>query len=236
MATYVMSDLHGDYNGYKSILKQITFNKSDTLYINGDVLDRGSYGLKILLDMMLKPNIYPIFGNHEYAAYQCLKFLMEEVTEDNIEKLDAGFLEGLLEWQSIGGQTTIDEFHKLNHDERQSILDYLEEFSLFETITVAGNDFVIVHAGLDNFNKSRPLEDYELHELIFKSPDYDKIYFDDKYLVTGHLPTRVIDKNPKPDHIYIKNNHIALDCGAGFGGQVGCICLDNFEEFYSKDI
>ena len=30
-----------------------------------------------------------------------------------------------------------------------------------------------------------------------------------------------------------KNNHIAIDCGAVFGGALGCICLETLEEFYS---
>ena len=55
--------------------------------------------------------------------------------------------------------------------------------------------------------------------------------FWDKYVVTGHTPTGLIDEayNGK---IYIKNKHIALDCGAVFGNALGCICLDTFEEFY----
>jgi serine/threonine protein phosphatase 1 len=72
-----------------------------------------------------------------------------------------------------------------------------------------------------------------MYELIFEAPDYDRIYFPDKYLVTGHLPTKVIEGNPRPNKIFRKNNHIAIDCAAGYDGCVGCICLDTFEEFYS---
>ena len=28
-------------------------------------------------------NIYPILGNHEYAAATCLRFLLKEITEEN---------------------------------------------------------------------------------------------------------------------------------------------------------
>ena len=32
---------------------------------------------------------------------------------------------------------------------------------------------------------------------------------------------------------YIKNNHIAVDCGAVFeDGRLGCICLDTMKEYY----
>lgn len=232
--TYVVSDLHGNYEGFMRILDKINLSDQDILYVNGDVLDRGKDGIKILQYMMLQPNIYPILGNHEYMACACLKFLMQEIMEESIAGLDSGMVEGLLEWQNIGGQQTMDEFHKLSQEERRDVIDYLEEFSLFEEIQVKGKTFVLVHAGLANFERNRDLEDYGLHELIFKSPDYDEVYFSDKILVTGHLPTRSIE-GAKPDFIFRKNNHIALDCGSGCGGQIGCICLDTMEEFYSGE-
>ena len=50
--TYVMSDLHGCYDKYRQMLEQIGFGDDDTLYILGDVIDRGEGGIDILLDMM----------------------------------------------------------------------------------------------------------------------------------------------------------------------------------------
>ena len=89
-----------------------------------------------------------------------------------------------------------------------------------------------MHAGLCNFAIDRSLENYQLHELIFKAPQYSKVYFPDKYLVTGHLVTRAIRQNKRPYFIYKGNNHIAIDCGSNCGGQLGMICLDTGEEFY----
>ena len=235
MATYVMSDLHGDYEGYMKILEKIRFSEQDVLYVNGDVIDRGTGGIKILQHMMLQPNIYPILGNHEYAAVMCLRFLMKEITQESIRDLDEDSIQAVFEWQNIGGQCTIDAFHKLSAEEKQDVVDYLDEFVLWEETAVLGNKYIIVHAGLAGFSPDRPLEDYNLHELIFQSPDYEMTYFEDRYLVTGHLPTMAIEGNMKPNRIYRKNNHIAIDCGAGFDGCVGCICLDTMEEFYAKE-
>ena len=233
MAVYVMSDLHGNYDGFMSILKQINFSEKDELYIDGDVVDRGRDGIKILQYMMMQPNIYPIIGNHEYALMQVLDFVTQEITEDSISKIDEKTLQNIIEYQNIGGQVTLDEFHKLSKEEQQDIMEYLEEFTAYEEITVCGKSFVIIHAGFINFNLNRRLDDYQLYELIFKAPDYEKVYFKDKYLVTGHLPTRAIE-GAKPDEIYIANNHIAIDCASGYGGKVGCIRLDDFKCFYSK--
>lgn len=233
MAVYVMSDLHGNYEGFMSILEQIQFSEVDELYVNGDIVDRGRGGIKILQHMMMQPNIYPIIGNHEYALMQVLDFVTQEITEETISKIDEQTLKNIIEYQNIGGQITLDEFHKLSKEEQRDIIDYLEEFSAYEEISVNGKAFIIIHAGFINFKPERKMEDYQLYELIFSAPDYEKVYFRDKYLVTGHLPTRAIE-GAKTDEIYMANNHIAIDCASGYGGKVGCIRLDDFQCYYSK--
>ena len=110
----------------------------------------------------------------------------------------------------------------------------MEEFTAYEEISVNGKAFIIIHAGFINFKLERKMEDYQLYELIFKAPNYERVYFEDKYLVTGHLPTRAI-YGAKPDEIFIANNHIAIDCASGYGGKVGCIRLDDFKCFYSVE-
>jgi len=170
MAVYVVSDLHGNYEGFMSILEQIHFSENDELYVNGDIVDRGREGIKILQYMMMKPNIYPIIGNHEYALLQVLDFVTQEITEEAIGRIDEKMLQNIMEYQNIGGQVTLDEFHKLSREEQRDIMDYLEEFSAYEEIMVHGKNFIIVHAGLMNFAPERKLEDYQLYELIFKEP------------------------------------------------------------------
>lgn len=49
---YVMSDIHGCYDKYIRLLHQIELGKNDTLYVIGDIVDRGNDGIKILWDMM----------------------------------------------------------------------------------------------------------------------------------------------------------------------------------------
>ena len=41
---YVMSDLHGCFDKYKEMLSLIDFAPRDTLYVLGDVIDRGPDG------------------------------------------------------------------------------------------------------------------------------------------------------------------------------------------------
>ena len=84
MATYVMSDLHGEYDLYRQMLKKIRFSDRDTLNVIGDVVDRGEKPIEILQDMMMRPNVFPLIGNHEVMALSCLRFLSQEITEESI--------------------------------------------------------------------------------------------------------------------------------------------------------
>ena len=83
MATYVMGDVHGEYDKFMSLLEQIGLQDEDTLYLMGDVLDRGPHPIKLLLKLMEMPNAFCLLGNHEQMALECLPFLMQEITEES---------------------------------------------------------------------------------------------------------------------------------------------------------
>lgn len=48
---YVVSDLHGCYDLYKKMIDKLQLKDADTLYILGDLVDRGDKPMEILLDM-----------------------------------------------------------------------------------------------------------------------------------------------------------------------------------------
>lgn len=230
--TYLISDIHGEYEKYAEMLRKIKFSDADTLYVLGDVVDRGDRPIDILLDMMNRPNVFPIIGNHELMALDLLRELMVEITEETVAThLNTSLMDRLLQWQMNGGDTTIKQFQKLPKDEREYVLDYLEEFVPYELIKVGNRKFLLVHSGLGNFSPDKELDEYTLEELTYIRPDYDRRYFDDDnlFIVGGHTPTLAISGKPE---IYKNNNNICIDCGAAFGGKLACLCLDTPEEFY----
>ena len=89
---YAMSDIHGQYEQFLTLLEQIGIRKEDTLYILGDVVDRGPEPMKILKYMMAHSNIIPIIGNHEVMALPNLKLLVPETAAEGVSgfcQLDA---------------------------------------------------------------------------------------------------------------------------------------------------
>ena len=234
---YAVSDLHGCYDKFRKLLEMIRLTDDDVLYVLGDVVDRGPEPMAILRDMSLRINVFPILGNHELMALECLKFLMKEITEESINELDSEKMDNLLTWIQNGGDTTINEFHKLDRDEQEAVIDFIMDFLIYEEISVNGSEYLLVHAGLGNYAPEKEIDDYSIKELVWDGAEYDIQYFPDKFVVTGHTPTQYIAGNPRPGFIYRNNNHIAIDCGSCRpDGRLAAICLDTGEEFYSEAV
>ena len=230
---YVMSDIHGCYEEYRELLDKIAFSDNDVLYVLGDVIDRGPEPVKLLQDMMLRPNVIPLIGNHEYMALRVLRKLCVEITDETVSagQLNLDDMTAYLNWSMDGGQKTIEQFRKLTTEEQQDILEYLEEFLLYEEVTAGGKKYILVHAGLEPFVPEKAINDYTLPEMLFQSPEYSRVYFADRYLITGHTPT-IRQDAPHEAEILEKNRHIAIDCGCVYGGRLAAYCLETGEAIY----
>jgi calcineurin-like phosphoesterase len=233
MATYVTSDIHGEYDLFIRLLEKIQLKDDDTLYVLGDVVDRGPHPIKTLLKLMEMPNVLCLVGNHELMAIECLEFLMQEITDTALESLDEKMLDNLVTWQYSGSRTTIEEFRQLNRTTQAEIIEYIKDFLIYEELKVSDKDYLLVHGGLGNFYPGKDIEEYSLKELVWDRAEYDITYFGEKYVITGHTPTQDIPGNPNPGYIFKGNNHIALDCGCNRpDGRLAAICLDTMGEYY----
>ncbi len=237
---YVMSDLHGCYEEYIKMLNLINFSDNDTLYILGDICDRGEHPMKILLHMMEHENIIPIYGNHDVKALYFLPKI-KGYAKDVLN--DYGFaLENLMGyedyrdmcyWLTDGGRKTLKDFASLSNNDKKRVIEYLYDFNWYKNVIINNNEFILVHGGLSPFNKDKPLDSYMPYDLIWTRPNIEEKYYDDKYVVFGHTPTELYDSN-MAGKIIIKNNNIDIDCGCVFNLSLGCLCLDTFEEYYVK--
>ncbi|MCM1187586.1 MAG: fructose-bisphosphatase class III [Lachnoclostridium sp.] len=218
---------------FRQLIEKIRLKESDTLYVLGDIVDRGPHPIKVLLMLMEMPNVICLAGNHELMALECLEFLMQEITDISLESFDQKMLDNLMTWQINGSSTTIDEFRALPQGMREEIIDFIKDFSIYEEVIVAGKAYLLVHGGLGNFYPGKDIDDYSIKELIWDRAEYDIQYYEDKYVVTGHTPTQEIIGNPRPGYIFRENHHIALDCGCSRSdGRLAAICLDTGKEYY----
>lgn len=232
---YVISDIHGCYNEYIKALKKVNFNDNDTLYVLGDCIDRGYASIKVLQDMMYRPNVIPIVGNHEFIALKVLEDLCTEITEENAEtKITLEIMQHYTDWMCNGGEHTIKEFRALSLSEKYDILDYLGDFSLYEEVFVNDKKYLLVHGGLEPFSNGMNVEDFSVPQLLFSRANLNKTYFQDKYTITGHTPT--ISEQGNQGTIIKRNNHISIDCGCVLGYNLAIYCLEtDTEEYISSD-
>lgn len=238
--TYVLSDPHGEYQKYKKMLKLINFSEEDTLYILGDICDRGGESARIYLDVMARENVFVIKGNHEEMAQEHLGYLLEKYHGQGIDtsRLLAEF--DLWLWFENGGENTVKTLFDESEEDRLRILEFIKSLPYYLTVDVKGKHYMMVHGGLGDFREGDRIEGVKCSDLVWSRPEFDRRYFEDEntFLIVGHTPTFLLKKEKTPATIYHgKGNVIAIDCGAAYSeyyglGRLGCLCLDTGEEFY----
>ena len=124
MSTYVMSDVHGLKDRYDAMLEALALKEEDTLYILGDVIDRGPDGIAILRDVMTREHVVMLLGNHEYMMKQYYEAVHHVITDMQTawEVIDR--------WKRNHCITTINAFERLKETEQRELLDYLDQLPL----------------------------------------------------------------------------------------------------------
>lgn len=223
MAHYVMSDIHGQLDAYKQMLELIQFSSSDKLFIVGDVIDRGKYGIEILQHIMAQDNMTLIRGNHE------------QLMLDGLTGID---LDSRMIWTlGVGGLATFDRFDKLSEKEQTEIYQYIDNTPLDLWVDVDGDTYHMVHASVSD----------DVHKKLWYRMGWLGAHlFDtgDEYVITGHTPTnhyrhdrkRKPDEDPRALRIFFGDGGlIGIDCGCAFEeypGRLGCLRLEDWAEFY----
>lgn len=230
MSVYVTSDLHGiSLKEFKALLNKADFCENDFLFILGDVIDRrGDGGVELLQWLLTAPNAQLILGNHEEMLLKCDFLFGKNATLALLDKKNTSALETYID---SGGEITVDALRKLDPETISDILDYLRDCPLYETLTVNGRDFILVHGGLDEFDKSKKISDYTQEELLWAWPEYDDEYFEGITTVFGHTPTIFYDRDHK-GRILHRPTWIDIDVGASYGYGTAMLRLDDLKEFY----
>lgn len=215
--TYVISDIHGQYDALMEMVKKIDFGYDDEMYIIGDLIDRGDKSIECIKWVMEQDNILTLLGNHE------LLFL-----DNFIHNVD-------------GIYSTVNEVRQnLSAEEINDIIRWIDDMPECKIINIDGKRFYLNHTQAVNPNYFKE----NLTDRMF--PDYDRYMSYYNYSVPniisifGHIPTmqmRQWNNQEKNNTIWSnKDNTIYdIDCGAGYpkqGGCLGCLRLNDMKEFY----
>lgn len=225
---YVLSDVHGEYDRYLAMLNRIQFSDDDILYVIGDVIDRAPDGVLVLKDIMARPNVQMLLGNHEQMC---------------LDTIGPNYQYGARQlWQENGGSSTYRHLiYKTSKEDRHRILEFLERLPRALDVEVGGRNFHLVHAWPGDTDDcrlwSRP------------SQDWENPFSDDRCVIIGHTPVCYLER-PKDycdflDEVSEAGSHlkifhaahfIDIDCGCGNRTPVrrlACLRLEDMKEFYT---
>ena len=233
--TYVTSDLHGyRFDEFVKLLKRAGFGPGDELYVIGDVIDRNTDGGIALLQWMLSSSktVHLLRGNHEDMLLKCERVFMEADTVFMSGDV-LSLLTDFMNWQYNGAECTIASLRGLYEYDREEfdrIMEYIKAAPIYRELTVNGRKFLLVHGGLNGFEKGKQLSEYPVHDLLWSRPAPEDEYFDDVLTIIGHTPTQYYDD--KEGRAYKTRTWIDIDTGAGSGGSPMLLRLEDMAEFY----
>lgn len=227
MAHYVMSDIHGEADRFHAMLDKIQFSPDDTLYILGDVIDRGPDGIGLLQEIMEMPNVVMLLGNHEHMILQ----YMEPDADDIV----------IRRWNRNGNRPTKAAYLRLKAKDQQRILKYLRSLPTHLEVEVNGRKFYLVHA----------FPGANVHDEVWNRPKMDTPNPMPGYtVVIGHtpIPYLIADENERirfalnmeerGEHLRICHTpgFVDIDCGCGSDMPIkmlACLRLEDMKEFYT---
>ncbi len=226
---YVVSDIHGHFKKLLAMLSEIDFGPEDTLYVIGDVIDRGPHSFKALKYVAEHDNIVHIKGNHEL-------FLQLYIEGNFAMRRNYG---------RFGGEPVIPELAKFSQAELDRLHKYLAGLPKYVELDVGGVEYVLTHSGY--YADAEPIycedgvtiDSVKSIEKWVKIAEYSYLTYSDlqdgpasikfdKMLIVGHVPTE------EGTGIFKGKRYIDIDNGVGVrdGAHLACLRLEDMKEFY----
>ena len=110
MAIYVTSDAHGHVRALDEALSKISLTSDDTLYVLGDMIDRGPDPVGVIKLVRSLPNAHVLKGNHEQIMLDAI------IGQD---PLDAET------WDINGGWTTREQLNDMEFEAYEELVRWM---------------------------------------------------------------------------------------------------------------
>ena len=244
---FAISDIHGCLGAFRKMLELLDFQPEDTMYIIGDMIDRGPDPLGVIELVRSTPNMVALMGNHEWMMLQYL---------------DGG--EYKRSW-ALNGNSKMFRFLRQSTErktgltgEAKEIVDWVRGLPYWVEL----DDYILIHAGwnqeevrdqLDEYKERNAalqdmLEDRDRMELVWARREFfehpcaetvEQLTGKKKTVIYGHTPTPLLLGLSRADQAVIEpsenGDKINIDCGAAYGGNLACYDLDNGNVYYTRE-
>lgn len=240
MTNYACSDIHGLKERYDHMMEYI--KEEDTLYLLGDVIDRGKDGIAILLDVMKRKNVVMLLGNHEYMMKQYYDAKYDLIKDPMMKK------EVTTRWKMNHSEPTRQAFEKLPNTTQEEILKFIAQLPVIIAdlhindqiyYLVHGCPIQQLHEGTWNCQDIEK-QGYMIESAVWNRMEGKEKFFNDRCVIVGHTPT-LYYQSCMPYEIWYRGasckdtDLINIDCGCAAnnaGTQLALFNLDNREVRY----
>ena len=134
MAIYVTSDAHGHVHALDEALSKISLTSDDTLYVLGDMIDRGPDPVGVIKLVRSLPNARVLKGNHEQIMLDAI------IGQD---PLDAET------WDINGGWTTREQLNDMEFEAYEELVRWMAALPLYAVAETKERPYLLVHAGIE---------------------------------------------------------------------------------------
>ena len=254
MAIYVTSDAHGHVRALDEALSKISLASDDTLYVLGDMIDRGPDPVGVIKLVRSLPNARVLKGNHEQIMLDAI------IGQD---PLDAET------WDINGGWTTRQQLNDMEFEAYEELVRWMATLPLYAVAETDERPYLLVHAGIQTEAARAFLfehgvdcadgagavdADRELLQQMLAVQSFDDLlwirhgYWDaptgllsaegkGPVVVSGHTPTVFLtDGHDEDFSIWHGDGILDIDCGCGSmkaaHRRLACLRLDDMAEFY----
>lgn len=232
MGTYVMSDIHGCYDDFISMLAEIKFSEKDHLIIAGDYIDRGEKTFEMLKWLeKCPPNVTLLRGNHEENFIEyielmlmldrdenlCTDFYSNEDTKalyDSVQYFIGSNSLQFLDFDLYGTIRDLLEQHNVALNDMIKWADMFQKMPYFKKLDINGRTCVAVHAGyIDNpENIGENFADIEDFYLYAREESYLLGGIPHGMIIAGHTPTIAEEKFAYNSGNIFRYYHELEDC------------------------
>jgi len=203
---YLISDIHANLDLFKEILKDISFSKDDTLFILGDLFEKGDKNIEtidFIMDLEKNYNVYTLVGNCDLV----LNEFKRPCNSDKLKKYSLILKKTILNEFLEGIGQNIDEDFDYNpkldiiNQKYKKYFDYINNMNKGYVIN---DNILLLHANIEESLKKHILTKEEIDNIELKDLN-----------VCGHLPVMINDS--EKNYISIKprmfNDFLYIDGG-----------------------
>ena len=239
-----VSDIHQSGDLITKLLDKCEYNpNNDFLFILGDVLERGDDSFKALRNVMKlceNERAYCLMGNNDTLFYRMTyTYTHEHFLERLKNKPNNAFVQAarMLGITNLSEQN-IETARKAVKDNFKAELDFLGELPT----AVSTQDFIFVHAGLD---EREDWQETEETDMLCKWRYLECKNLTGKWVIVGHFPTYCFEASKNTPMPIIDPDKKIIDIDGGIGvkafGQLNALIIKkdgmniNFDTQFADD-